>query len=154
MNRENSMVIALLLLAQSISVGGDVPNPLKLDAAALQAMPRASLAVKEGERERKYEGVWLHEVLRAAGAPVGEGARGTAMAAYIRTEASDGYQAVFSMAEVNPLLQDSPILLADRVDGAPLDAKHGPFRLVVPRDKRPARWIRMLQKIEVHQVWK
>jgi len=39
---------------------------------------------------------------------------------------------------------------AERI--ARYDAKIGPLRLVAPRDKRPARWIRMLQTIKVVSV--
>ncbi|HTI10469.1 MAG TPA: hypothetical protein VL832_18000 [Puia sp.] len=31
--------------------------------------------------------------------------------------------------------------LADQVDGSPLPANKGPFRIVVPGEKKPARWI-------------
>jgi len=36
---------------------------------------------------------------------------------------------------------DRVIILADQVDGAPLPANKGPFRIVVPGEKKPARWI-------------
>jgi hypothetical protein len=35
------------------------------------------------------------------------------------------------------------------MDGKPLDAKTGPFRLVVSEDKRPARSVHSLVSIEV-----
>jgi hypothetical protein len=35
------------------------------------------------------------------------------------------------------------------MNGVPLDAKSGPFRLVVTEDKRPARSVRNLVKIEL-----
>jgi hypothetical protein len=35
------------------------------------------------------------------------------------------------------------------VDGQALDGKVGPLRLVAPLDKRPARWVRMVQSIRV-----
>ncbi len=58
-----------VLLAQEASaqVGGDVKTPLTLTAAALQQMPRASLKTTSNGMETVYEGVWLHEVLKAAG---------------------------------------------------------------------------------------
>jgi len=49
---------------------------------------------------------------------------------------------------------DSEVIVADSLDGAPLDAKHGPFQLVAPHDKRAARWVRMLKAITVAQAGK
>ena len=63
--------------------------------------------------------------------------------------AKDGYVAVLGLGEVEPSIRDEQILVADQQDGKPLDAKAGPLQLIVPGDKRPARWIRMLTRIEV-----
>jgi hypothetical protein len=41
------------------------------------------------------------------------------------------------------------VLLADRRDGNPLGEKEGPFRLVIPSDKRQVRWIRMIRTMRV-----
>jgi hypothetical protein len=40
------------------------------------------------------------------------------------------------------------------MDGAPIGAGEGPFRLVAPHEKRPARWVRMLKSLTVVQVSK
>jgi hypothetical protein len=44
--------------------------------------------------------------------------------------------------------------LADKANGKALFVENGAFRIVVPRDKRGARSVRMLTKIEVVQVRK
>jgi DMSO/TMAO reductase YedYZ molybdopterin-dependent catalytic subunit len=44
---------------------------------------------------------------------------------------------------------DSDVIVADTMDGAPLGANQGPFRLVAPHERRPARWVRMLKSITV-----
>jgi hypothetical protein len=46
---------------------------------------------------------------------------------------------VFPLAEFDPGFSDQVILVADRRDGQPLNSREGPRRLIVPRDKRPAR---------------
>jgi hypothetical protein len=48
-----------------------------------------------------------------------------------------------------PAFSDRVILLADRRDGKPLDNREGPLRLIVPGDKRHARWIRGVTTLEV-----
>ena len=81
--------------------------------------------------------------------PQGESLRGPAMASYVVAEASDGYRVVFSLAELDSGILDSEVMVADTMDGAPLGEKQGPFRLVAPHEKRPARWVRMLKSITV-----
>jgi hypothetical protein len=46
-------------------------------------------------------------------------------------------------------LTGSEIIIADTIDGKPLSASQGPLRIVVPKDTRAARSIRMLQRLEV-----
>ena len=70
------------------------------------------------------------------------------MTMIVRVTASDHYQVVFSLGELDPLLGNEPVILADTQDGHPL-TKDGPFRLIVPGDKRPARWIHNVTRIEV-----
>ena len=139
----------------TLVVGGDVPTPLTLAPAALKAMPRTTVTVKEeGGREVQYEGVLVGELLKRAGAPVGRDLSGKAVATYVRASAKDGYQVVFSLAELDPGFTSNDIIVADTVDGKPLFDYQGPLRIVAPHDKRGARSIRMLQKIEVVRLVK
>jgi hypothetical protein len=81
--------------------------------------------------------------------PNGEHLRGAAMATYVVAEASDNYRVVFSLAELDSVILENDIIVADTLDGAPLPEKEGPFKIVAPHEKRPARWIRMLKSISV-----
>jgi DMSO/TMAO reductase YedYZ molybdopterin-dependent catalytic subunit len=76
------------------------------------------------------------------------------MATYVLAEGADGYSVTFSLAELDADFQDSEVIVADTLDGKPLDEKLGPLRLVAPHDKRPARWVRMLRSIQVVNVSK
>ena len=138
----------------TIQVTGAVKQPLTLAADDLAKMPRATVKTSNNGIETAYEGVWLYEVLKRAGVPLGGEARGKALTNYLLVEAKDGYQVVFSVAEVDPAFTDSEMLLADKADGKPLVGSQGPFRLVVAKDKPGARSVRMLTKIEVVQVRK
>lgn len=137
-----------------LEIGGDVPNALRLTAEDLLAMPRTTVTTAEGGRSTRYEGVWVHEILRRAGVPQGEAMRGKALSSYVLCTAQDGYQVLYSLAELDPEFQDPSVLLADRADGKPLPPAWGNFRIVAPKDKRGARSIRMLQRIDVIQVRK
>ena len=135
--------------AAELKVGGAVSTALTLTVADLKAMPRKTLTVvnPHDKKTEKYEGVALEEILHKAGAPQGEALRGPAMATYIVAEGADGYRVVFSLAELDSGIADSEVLVADTMDGAPLGDKLGPFRLVAPHEKRPARWVRMLKSL-------
>ena len=65
------------------------------------------------------------------------------MAAYVVFKAEDGYEVVFSIAELDSAIVDSDVIVADTVDGGALAAKVGSLRLVAPHEKRPARWMGM-----------
>ena len=138
----------------TVQVTGAVKQTLTLSADDLAKMPRASVKTTSSGMETVYQGVWLHEVLKKAGVPQGGELRGKALASYLIAEAQDGYQVVFSLAELDPAFIDNEILLADTANGKPLFGAQGRFRLVVPKDKPGARSIRMLTKIEVVQVRK
>ena len=138
----------------SIQVTGAVKQALTLTADDLAKMPRASVRTTNNGMETVYDGVWLHEVLKAAGVPQGSELRGKALASYVLAEAQDGYQVVFSLGELDPAFIDNQILLADTANGKPLFGAQGRFRLVVPKDKPGARSVRMLTKLEVVQVRK
>jgi hypothetical protein len=62
---------------------------------------------------------------------------------------ADGYRAVFAVAELDTSFTDRSVLLADGKDGAPLAMNEGPFRVVVPGERRPARWVRGVTRISI-----
>src|SRR5580704_16640730 len=149
-----SAIAAAQDAAVSFTVTGAVKTPLTLTAADLAKMPRASVKSMSGGIETTFEGVWLHEILKRAGAPLGGELRGKALTTYLLVEAKDGYQVLFSLAEIDPAFTENQVLLADKADGKSLIGSQGPFRLVAAKDKPGARSIRMVTKIEVVQLRK
>ena len=134
-----------------LRVGGDVPTPLTLSVTDLKKLPRTKLKVRNPHEDKVeiYEGVAVQELLRLAGVRQKEKLRGPALAMYVLAEASDGYRVVYALAELDSDFQDSDVIVADTVNGSPLGDKQGPFKMVAPHDKRPARWIRMLKSLTV-----
>src|SRR5262249_62182964 len=96
-----------------------------------------------------WDGVPLIEILKSAGAPTGEALRGPALSLYVVVGAADHYRAVFALGELDPSTGNRQAILADRKDGKPLDDKDGPLRVIVPDDKRPARWVRQVIAIDL-----
>ena len=135
-------------------VTGNVTTPLSLSTNELKAFPRKTLKVMNSHenKEETYEGVAVQELLHRAGVPQNGKLRGPAMATYVLAEASDGYMVLYSLAELDSDFQDSEVIVADTMNGAPLGEKQGPFKMVAPHDKRPARWIRMLKSVTVVTV--
>jgi hypothetical protein len=97
----------------------------------------------------RYRGVNLSSLLSAVGTPSGEALRGKSLALHVQVEASDGHVACFSLAEVDPGTGSTDALLAFEYEGKPLGADLGPLRLVVPTDKRAARWVRQVEGSQV-----
>ncbi len=139
-----------------LTVSGDVEHPLSLSLDDLKKMPHTALTVTNPheKKDQTFEGVPLEELLKQAGAPQGPKLRGPAMATYVIAEAADGYRVIYSLAELDSDFQDSGVIVADMMDGKPMGDTIGPLRLVAPHDKRPARWIRMLQSVKVVTVAK
>ena len=150
-----SMLLATGARAETgvLTVTGEVKTPLKLTLAELKALPAVKVSAKDHDgNTAEYEGVSLHEVLRQAGVPQGESLRGTALELCVLVKAADNYKAVFSLAELDPLFTDKKVLLAYRRNGAELDGAVGPFRLVIPDEKRQARWVRQVTELEIIRV--
>ena len=139
-----------------LKIANGTATPLELSAADLKGMPRTTLKTvnPHGQKPEVYEGVAIQQLLHRVGVPDVENMRGAVLSSYVVAEASDGYRVVFSLAELDPGILDSEVIVADTMDGAPLDEKHGPFQLVVPHDKRAARWVRMLKSLTVSQAGK
>src|SRR5215469_6217345 len=115
-----SSVVIARQAAPSVAVTGAVKEPLTLTASDLAAMPRAKAVTDNNGIQTTYEGVWLSDVLKKAGVPLGPGLRGAALAGYIVASASDGYQVVFSIGELDPDMTSAQYLLADTANGKAL----------------------------------
>ena len=137
-----------------VKIGGAVATPFTVSLEDLKKMPRKTLRVENSHAKKTevYEGVPLDALLQKAGVPQGEQLRGAGMTSYVLVEAADNYRVLFSLAELDTSFQDSEVLLADTMDGAPLAADQGPFKLVAPHEKRPGRWVKMVSAITVGRV--
>jgi hypothetical protein len=75
--------------------------------------------------------------------------RKSTLASCVLVKAYDGYQVVFTLAELDTDFANEKILVADKRDGKPLFGYQGPLRLVCPNDKAGARSVRRLEMLEV-----
>jgi hypothetical protein len=125
-----------------------------LSAAELKAMTHTTVTIHNSHTnaDETYSGVRVSDLLAKLGAPLGNELRGKALASYIVATGSDGYKAVLALGEIDPSFHPGEVLVADTMDGKPLDAHSGPFKLVVSEDKRPARSVRNLVAIELKEA--
>jgi DMSO/TMAO reductase YedYZ molybdopterin-dependent catalytic subunit len=135
---------------------GDLPHPRRIDASELHRMPRLEVRTtdpRDPGKEIAYSGTPLVETLKTAGLLLDSGMAGLreTVKMTVIVEATDGYRAVFSLAELDPEFTDRIFLLADTKDGQPLPPREGPLRIIVPGDKRPARWVRQVKALTVRK---
>jgi DMSO/TMAO reductase YedYZ molybdopterin-dependent catalytic subunit len=123
-----------------IKVEGEVTQSLKLYQSDLDKMKRVTVSHKGHDSiTNSYTGVPLIEILSRAGVTMGKQLRGKNMAKYLLVNAADGYQVVFSLAELDTSFNEKEIILADKMNNKPMPSDPGPFQLIVPGEKRPAR---------------
>lgn len=133
-----------------LTVSGEAPVALKLTRADLEKFPRRTVRAKDHDgKEYSYEGVALIEILQKAGVKFGEALRGKALATYLLVDAADGYQAVYSLPELDSSTNERLILVADRQDGNVFPPNVGPLKIIVPGDKIHARWVRQVKSFTI-----
>ncbi|VCU68246.1 Oxidoreductase molybdopterin binding domain protein [Pigmentiphaga humi] len=133
-------------LSPTFTISGQVQQPLTLDLAALQAEPAVTRTQGAGN---EYKGVDLWYLLNdVAGLKTAPGAKNPTLGMYVLATGSDGYQALISMAEIDPAFGGGNSLVAYAVNDQLLDI-NGMARLVVPGDGRASRSVSNLVNLEV-----
>jgi hypothetical protein len=126
---------------------------LLLSADDLGRLPRTEVVATDPHEKasHRYSGVAVSDLLAGVGAPLGDKLRGPALQMAVLVHSVDGYAVLFALPEFDPSFSDRTIIVADRIDGAPIAGKSGPLRIIAPGDKHAARWTRMVKSIEVVQ---
>ena len=132
------------LSAQTLQIVDSEGHATTLSPIQISNLPHLIVKVLDHGAPAQFEGVSLDSLLSSAGVQLGDKLRGPRMTEVLLVEAADGYRVAFALAEVDPAFSERDIILADKRDGKPLDAKEGPLRIIAPGDKRPARWVRQV----------
>lgn len=133
-----------------VKVTGEVTSPLNINNAELHKFTQTTVIRKDRDnKDHSYTGVLLGDILQKAGATLGAELKGENLTKYLSVEASDGYQVVFALAELDKGYTDRMIILADQMDGKPLPAADGPFRIIVQDEKKPARCIKQVTSLRI-----
>jgi hypothetical protein len=151
------MLLALILPAalahsQQLTIQTENGKPTVLTRADIEALPRIKVTTSASAASATFEGAALKAVLEKAGVGFGETLKGKRMASCLLVEAADGYRVVIALPEIDPAFTDKQIVLAFLKDGKPLDDKEGPYRIVIPDEKRMARWARQVTTLKIVAV--
>jgi len=152
------LLIGLLSLsfsthAQNITISGDGINTVTFTRAMFAELkPVVLMAKAHDEKVHRYTGVALSDVLAKAGIALGDSAKKKTITTYIIVSAADNYKAIYTLPEIDPLFANRVIMLADRVDKKPLPEGYAPYQIIVPGEKKHARWMRQVTSIQVVKV--
>lgn len=161
------LVVALALCVRTVAaaefeVAGDLPRTGALSQEKLAALGAEEVRFEGHGGAHTMTGVSLWKVLQAFGftpGPMGKAVPPAEKRAGYRkvivASAGDGFQAVFSTAELAEALGKTRVYVAYKMDGQPLPGETGPFRLVVPTDGEPSRslhGLRVLRIVDLRQA--
>lgn len=129
---------------------------ITLTVADLAKMQRREIKARVHDTgEHTFSGVELREILKKVGIKFGTALRGPGFAQYVLVEAAaDDYKVVIALVELDDMFTDKIFLLADTIDGKPLDDKNGPLQIIIPDEKRHGRWVRQVTKLTVRSGMK
>lgn len=119
-----------------------------VDAKLLAGLPVHEATLNAHGDVAKCSGPLLSDVASRMGLPMGNALHGADLKRGLIVQAKDGYTVLFSLGELDPGTGNSGAIVATACNGKPLGEDAGPYRLVVPGDKRPARAVRNVTAIE------
>jgi len=135
----------------SLSLRGPDGKTASLSAAQLHDMRRVSVTTLYGAH-RTYEGVPLTDLLELVGGPSDVRLHLAAFEQMVLVKAPDGFFMPLSIAETSKAWGKGVVIIADQVDGKPLDEKEGPYRLVFGADAKSHRSVKHVSEIELRRL--
>ena len=146
------MLLAALAQCQQLTVQNQTEKQVVLARADIETLPHVKVTTSASGASATFEGVALEAVLEKAGVEFGQTLKGKRLASCLLVEAADGYRVVLALPEIDPAFTDKQVILAFSKDGKPLDEKEGPYRIVIPDEKRMARWVRQVTTLKIVEV--
>ena len=132
------------LYAQQLTIQADAGKQV-LSRTDIEGLPHVKVRASEhSSGPVGFEGVTLKSILEKAGVSFGESLKGKRLSSCLLVEAADGYRVVIALPELDPAFTNKQTLLVFLRDGKPLGEKEGPYRILIPDEKRMARWVRQV----------
>ena len=127
----------------------------KIGLEEIKSLPHISVTVHNpgSKVDERYSGVRISKIFEQIGAPTGRDLDALVRSKFLFAAGSGGDLAVISLAEIDPNLHLGEVIVADSLDGHPLDPSLGPLRLVISEDKSTARCLKHLTSIELKSAY-
>jgi len=140
------------LYAQQLTIQADAGKQI-LSRTDIEGLPHVKVTASEhSSGPVGFEGVTLKSILEKAGVSFGESLKGKRLSSCLLVEAADGYRVVIALPELDPAFTNKQTLLVFLRDGKPLGEKEGPYRILIPDEKRMARWVRQVTTLKIVEV--
>ncbi|MET0299815.1 MAG: molybdopterin-dependent oxidoreductase [Flavitalea sp.] len=124
----------------SLKISGEVTKDFAFTKDDLRKLDRTTAILKDRDgRDVPYTGVSVQRLLEMAGVTTGKQLRGENLTKYLLVKCADGYEILFSLAELDNGFNDKKVILANESAGKDLPVDRGPFRIVIEGEKVPAR---------------
>jgi hypothetical protein len=149
------MLSAALAQCQQLTIRAAKGEQLVLSKSDIEALPHVKVTIpasQDSDAPVRYEGVALKSLLEKAGIEFGHSLRGKRMASCLLVEAADGYRVVIALPEIDSDFTDKQVVLAFSQNGKPLNDKEGPYRIIIPDEKRMARWVKQVTTLKIVEV--
>ena len=130
---------------------------LTLKARDLADYPHQNVTVTNGHTKASetYSGVPISAILTKLGMPFEKSSEHNLLKTCIIAEGTDGYKVLISVYETLATIRQSDAIVADAMitDGefGPL-TRDGAFKLVIPGDTRPQRWVQNLKALTFQTI--
>lgn len=136
-----------IIVEGKLTIGLPGQAPQVLDRWDLAKLPQTTVKVKDADgKAAVYRGVLVHDLLEA----VGMNLRGQrTLGSYVMVEAVEEHHVLFALTEFDPTLTRKRVIVADTKNGKPMIPPEGPFRIIVPDEQKPTRWVRQVWAIYV-----
>lgn len=135
----------------ALKISGEAATPLQLSGQDIALMPHRTVQTNDRSgKPHEYSGVAVQYILAKAGVTTGKELRGENLSKYVLAKCADGYEVIYSLAELDSSFVRTAPIIADSVDGKPLSETKGPLRIIMPDDKKPARSCFQLVELAVH----
>jgi hypothetical protein len=146
------MLAAASVQCQQLTIQTETGKRTVLARADIEALPHSQITTGTPDSLVTFEVVTLKTLLEKAGITFDKSMSGKRLSSCLVVEAADGYRVVIALPEIDPAFTDKQILLAFLRNEKPIDEKEGPYRIVIPDEKRMARWVRQVTTLKIVEV--
>lgn len=136
-----------IIVEGKLTIGLPGQTPQVLDRSDLAKLSHTTVKVKDADgKAAVYRGVLVHDLLEAVGLNL-RGQR--VLGSYVMVEAVEEHHVLFALTEFDTALTRKRVIVADTKNGKPMTPPEGPFRIIVPDEQKPTRWVRQVWAIYV-----